>query len=122
MELTLDNNRASWMITSVKPGEIKVNDETITKSVLISPRQLIANWSVQSFADITLDHLQPIAALAPDIVILGSGHEPHLLPAKLMSFFLEQGIGIECMNTPAACRTFNVLMSEGRNAVAGLII
>lgn len=122
MELTLDNNRATWMITSVKPGEIRVNDETITSNVLISPQQLIANWSAQSFANITLNHLEPIAALEPDIVILGSGHEPHLLPGKLMSFFLEQGIGIECMNTPAACRTFNVLMSEGRNAVAALII
>lgn len=121
MELTLDNNRATFMITAVTDSEIKVNDEIFKASVVLSSTK-ITDWSPQSFSDLTQTDLEILAAPTPKLVIIGTGKEHALLKPELMTFFLEKNIGIECMNTAAACRTFNVLMSEGRDAVAGLII
>jgi uncharacterized protein len=122
MELTLDSNNTELTITSVKPGEVSINGERYESSLIITPEKVITDWKVASFDAITPAHIDRLIAFKPGIVILGSGEKHALLPAKLMHAFLAKGIGVECMTTAAACRTFNVLMSEGRNAVAGLII
>ncbi len=122
MQLTLDPNRGVYTIRSYQPGEIRVNDRIITNSIILSPTEMIDPWSPRSITELTTDQLLPIIKLAPEILLLGTGEKQHFLPPMLLSEFYKQQIGVEIMDTGAACRTYNVLISEGRNVVAALLI
>lgn len=122
MQFNLDDNFGKYQINSYQPGQVVVNKQIYTHSIIITPEQLITDWSPQIITEITLDDLKIILELSPQIVIIGTGEQQHFLDVTLSLLFLERGIGIEVMNTDAACRTYNVLMSEGRNVVAGLIL
>lgn len=122
MQLTLDPNQATYMIDAIKPGEIIINETSYTNSLILSTSILIDDWPIGNFNELTAEHFVPILKLQPKLVILGTGNTHQFLPAKLQAIFLEKHIGIETMNTHAACRTFNVCMSESREAVAALIL
>jgi uncharacterized protein len=82
---------------------------------------LIPDWPVKSVAEIAEWHLEKILGLNPEVVLIGTGSRQAFLPPELMMFFHDRHIGIEVMSTDAACRTFNVLVSESRNVAAALI-
>lgn len=120
--LTLDNNQARYQIRGFKLGQIQINETILTHSLIISPQHLIDNWAPQQAADITHEHLAQAAALKPDILIIGTGAKQQFLPLEIYGEFLNQGIGVELMDTAAACRTYNALTSENRKIVAALIL
>lgn len=122
MQFNLDSNIGKYQVTSYEPGKVIINKQIYTRSLIITAEQLMTDWGPQTFSELTADHLKSVLNLAPHIVILGTGEKQHFLAQELALLFLQQGIGIEVMNTDAACRTYNVLMSEGRNVVAGLIL
>jgi uncharacterized protein len=122
MQFNLDNNIGKYQINAYQPGQVIINKQTYTNSIIITPEQIITNWAPQSFAEITADNLKIILDMVPQVVIIGTGEQQHFLGQELLLPFLQQGIGIEIMNTDAACRTYNVLMSEGRNVVAALVL
>jgi uncharacterized protein len=86
------------------------------------PNQLVDPWPPHCIADLTTENLQIIVDLRPSIVLLGSGEDLAFPDAALLNVFYQQKIGIEVMNNGAACRTYTVLMSEGRNVAAALLI
>jgi uncharacterized protein len=98
-----------------------VVDQWYSQAIVIAARRLVSDWPLQRVEELTVEHLATIFELQPDIVIIGTGNRQHFLPPLLMMEFLGQGIGAEVMSTAAACRTFNVLVSEGRNVVAALL-
>ncbi len=109
------------LIQAYRQGEIVVNERTINHSVIITAEEII-EWAPQHFADISPELLDRLADYQPEIVILGTG-ERQQFPAPHFSVGLQtQGIGVEVMNTDAACRTFNVLLSEDRRVIAALIL
>lgn len=114
MDFTLDTSPSHYQIRSYERGKIVVNEKTITQNLIISANKLIYPWDE--------NNLEPILKLNPIIVLLGTGEVFKILSPKFLSPFYENKIGVEVMNTSAACRTFNVLAGEGRNVVAGLII
>lgn len=122
MQFNLDNNIGKYQINAYQPGQVIINKQIYTNSIIITPEQIITNWAPQSFAEITADNLKIILDKVPQIVIIGTGEQQHFLDQELLLPFLQQRIGIEIMNTDAACRTYNVLMSEGRNVVAALVL
>jgi uncharacterized protein len=122
MQFNLDSNVGKYQINSFKPGQVVINKQIYINSIIIAPEQIITNWQPQNYAEITEYDLKSILDLSPQIVIIGTGEQQHFLDQELLLPFLKQGIGIEIMNTDAACRTYNVLMSEGRNIVAGLLL
>ena len=122
MSLTLDDNHATYQIKGFRPGEIQVNDNTYTRSLIISPTQLITDWQPQSIEELTPEHLQEIISLSPAILLIGTGTELSFPAVDLYGELLNHGIGVEIMDTSAACRTYNALTSEDRNVVAALII
>lgn len=122
MQFNLDNNIGKYQINSYQPGQVVVNKQIYTNSIIITPEKLITDWSPQIVTEITADNLKKILELSPQLVIIGTGAQQHFLDVALSLLFLQRGIGIEIMNTEAACRTYNVLLSEGRNVVAGLIL
>lgn len=110
------------VIRAYAPGRINVNDILISRSFILSPDRLIEGWPPQQHQDITLDHLQAALALAPEILIIGTGATLHFPEASIMADIQRRGIGLEVLDTAAACRTYNVLVSENRNVVAALLM
>ncbi len=123
MKIHLDGRPADhYHIDAYEPGRITVNGTHYSSSVIISARTVLPDWPPVLFSDLATQHIDQIITLKPEIIIIGTGK--HLLfPApELISRVFEQGIGFEVMDTGAACRCYNLLMSEGRNVAAGLII
>ena len=83
---------------------------------------IVRDWPVSDPEALQPDDLEPALATDPDIIILGTGEALRRPVADLMGLMAERGIGVEIMDTPAACRTYNVLLHEGRSVVAALFI
>jgi uncharacterized protein len=120
--LNLDNNQSFYQIKSYQPGSIQINDQIFTHSVIITPNELIESWPPQTVAELSAESLAPIAALQPNILLIGTGSQLIFLRLEIYGELINLGIGVEIMDTGAACRTFNALTSEDRNVVAALII
>lgn len=121
MILTRDYNHGDYEIRSYEPGELQVNDERFNESIVISSHHLLI-WEPQTLQDLKTSNFDVVLSLDPEIFLLGTG--PTLIFPKnsLLENMMKAQIGVEVMSTSAACRTFNVLMSENRNVVAALLI
>src|SRR5690606_38407800 len=104
-----------------EPGRVRVGDRWLEGSVIIGAAEVITEWSASSASDVDLGSLEPAIAMQPEIIVLGTGEDVVLPDVGLVGWLAAQGIGIEIMTTPAACRTFNVLLHEGRRVVAALL-
>lgn len=122
MILTEDKSHGDYQIRAYIPGMITINDNTYTRSLIISPHDLIIDWAPQSLAELRTDDLNKILALKPEIVILGTGKRFVLPPPAQLAPLHQARLGVECMDTGAACRTYTALASEGRRVVAALLI
>ena len=105
-------------IRHVERGRIVVGDETITENVLLYRDTIERGWTGSAAGELSLDDISSIVALQPEIIVYGTGWNPGLPPRELTFALARKGIGFEVMDTPAACRTFNILISEDRNAAA----
>jgi len=110
------------MIRAVSPGEIRVGDRVIRTSVIIGAEDIIPDWPVSSTRDLDESSLAPVLALAPDILLLGTGSALVFPGRDIHAGVLARNIGLEVMDTPAACRTYNILVAEGRKVIAALIV
>lgn len=122
MPLDLDNNESRYQIRAYQPGAIVINEQTFAQSVIIAPNQLIEHWAPQSAADITAADFLPIMAMKPTILLIGTGAKQIFISTSLYGELINANIGVEIMDTSAACRTYNALSAENRNVVAALII
>ena len=122
MILSQDYSNATYQIQSFSPGKVVINHETYTHSVIISAEKLISPWSPVNIETVTDADLLLFLDLNPEIILLGTGEKSMMLPAKKLACLTEKQFHIECMSTAAACRTYTVLISEGRKVAAGLII
>ena len=121
MDLTLQKPGNHLFVRYATPDGIQVVDEFYSSAIILSANEIITDWPVRSVQDIERRHLEKILELAPEVVLIGTGREQVFLPPEQLMVFYERGVGIEVMNTSAACRTFNVLVSESRNVVGALI-
>ena len=109
------------LIRNYSDGAFQINDDAIKGSVFLHPRQAKA-WPAHTVDDITLDTiLEHLGDVRPSILLLGLGEAPKTRLWDLHQALRAQNIGLEVMSTPAACRTWNVLLSEGRDVAAGLL-
>ena len=109
-------------IHAYEPGAITVNETIYHHSLIVSADTLITDWPPSSLQTLTATHFEPIFALKPEIIILGTGLHFIMPPAKQLAPLYQKQYGVECMDTGAACRTYTALVSEGRNVVAALLI
>lgn len=121
MDLSLQQPGDHLFIRAISAAAIRIVDDWYRGPLILSASRLITDWSVSNINNISELLLEPVFDLAPDIVLLGTGARQHFLPAELMMAFYTRGIGAEVMSTQAACRTFNVLVSEQRRVVAALL-
>ena len=103
-------------------GWIGVGGEKITSSVVIGSRGERFTWNCQRFEDLDATHFAQLAALQPELVIFGSGYRIRFPQVLWIKSLIDLQIGIETMDTQAACRTYNVLAGEGRKVLAALLI
>ncbi len=117
----VQDTSGSNSILAYRQGEIIINEKHIDYSVVITADEII-EWAPQNFEAITSEHIGQLADYQPEIVILGTGERQQFPAPDITAGLLVQGIGVEIMNTDAACRTFNVLLSENRRIVAAIIL
>jgi len=120
MEIQLEA-REPHTIQSYSDTAITVDGEVYSKSIAINHNTLITDWSVTQASELNAKLLEPLIALKPEIIILGSHNPDALRRLDAVRQLCEQKIGVECMDIGAACRTFNVLLSEERAVVVGII-
>ncbi len=122
MQIHLEKSPGSHRITGYGVGYVAVNGKSITRSFIVTPEALITDWSPRSVDELDEAALEAVVRLSPGVVLLGTGTEQHFPPSSLLAPLLARGIGIEVMTTAAACRTFNILVAEGRSVAAGLFV
>ncbi|MFZ5638391.1 MAG: Mth938-like domain-containing protein [Pseudomonadota bacterium] len=122
MLLHLERPDHAFFLRGADGRHALVNERRLTASFLIAPDTLVEAWSVRDVAAMTPADLEPLFALNPELVLLGSGDRQCFPPAATLAACLARGIGLESMTNAAAARTFNVLAGEGRRVVAGFAI
>jgi len=122
MKLTSDSNPNTNLVRSYGKGFFVVNDERLATSIILSPDRLCPCEGVQRLADIDSGVLDQISEFDPEILLIGTGATHHLPEVDIMIRLSRLGAGVEVMRTDAACRTFNVLVSEDRRVTALLML
>lgn len=112
----------SNIIHAYAPGEIRINTEIYTNSLVITVSSLHTDWPLTEIDALDESHIEPILRQDPELILFGTGDRLVFPGADKLRPIIERGIGYEIMDTAAACRTYNVLVAEGRHVVAGLII
>ncbi len=110
------------VISRQEPGRVWVGTVPFETSVLVPWTGDPLPWGATGAAGLTAAHFERIAALAPEVVIFGSGARIRFLHPSVLRPLIERRIGVETMDTAAACRTYNVLASERRSVVAALLL
>ncbi len=109
-------------ITGYGPGWVGVGPEKITHSVVIGSRGEHFDWHCQRFEDLTAQHFEQLAALDAELVIFGSGNRIRFPNPAWLASLMARRVGVETMDTAAACRTYNILAQEGRKVVTALLL
>jgi uncharacterized protein len=110
------------MIRAYGEGQVTVGGQVYRRSLILSPERLIEDWRPQQVGELTEQDLRPLHELGPEIVLLGTGVSLSFPAARITAGLLAAGIGVEVMDTAAACRTYNILLSEGRQVAAALLL
>jgi uncharacterized protein len=122
MRFTLEKPPGTNLVTGVGPDGVRVGELWYARSLIVSAGELLPDWPVASAARLDLEALAPALQLAPEILVLGTGDRIRFPDGALFGALAARGIGLEVMDTAAACRTYNVLVNEDRPVVAALIL
>lgn len=122
MKLHLADTKNRYSFTGYGTGYLSVNGIRYEQPLIVTPDQQPENWLVLDFAALTATQTAPLLRSNPEIIILGTGAIQQFANPVQIRPLIEAGIGLEMMNTPAACRTYNILMSEGRRVVAAMFL
>jgi len=122
MKFTLDRPGKLHVVRGYAPGRLRIGEREFSRSVIVSAATLIEDWRPQQIGDLIAADLEPALALEPQVLLLGSGARQVFPEPALLARLHAARIGFEVMDTSAACRTYNVLVGEGRSVAAALII
>lgn len=122
MKLHLNTTVGMNAITGHGDGTVAVNNKQVDHALIVMPNQIIDPWPIVDPATLTLADFSHVFALKPELVVFGSGKTFRFPDARILAAFSQARIGFEVMDTPAACRTYNVLASEGRSVAAALLV
>jgi uncharacterized protein len=122
MKLHSSSTQQYQTVTGYFDGGVEINAAPYDYSLIVMPETPPNRWPVASFEDLTEAQFEAIGELAPDVVILGTGERQRFVHPRLVASLSARRIGVECMDNQAACRTYNILMGEGRKVVLALIL
>lgn len=121
MKLHLATANGQNLFTGYGPGYVAINNVRHQKHVVVTGNSVTA-WTIGGFEELDLAHFEPLLALKPEIVILGTGATLRFPQPKFVQLATAAGIGLEVMDSKAACRTYNILIAEGRKVLAAILI
>jgi uncharacterized protein len=110
------------VFTAHGPGYVTVNGEQFERPIVVTPEKVLADWPAQDFATLDESHFAGLLELKPEVVLLGTGPKLRFPHPRLYRQLTAARISVECMDTPAACRTYNILVSEDRRVVAAILL
>jgi uncharacterized protein len=122
MRLDIERPGALHFVRAYGPGLIRIGTREIAGSVIVTASSLIEDWRPRHVSELQAADLEPVLELRPEVLLLGSGARQVFPEPSLLATLYEGGVGFEIMDTGAACRTYNVLVAEGRNVAAALIV
>ncbi len=122
MKLQPDRPIGQNIVTAYGVGYIAINGIRHTKSLLLMPQRLETDWAEDNFEALTEASFDRLAQLGCDVLLLGTGSRQRFPKAALLRPLMAAKIGVEVMDSAAAARTYNVLVGEGRNVAAFLLL
>jgi uncharacterized protein len=123
MQLSHERPDYAWVLRGAGGRRARVHDRVLGRSFALAPDRLIEDWPAPATpAGLEPAHLEPLLAMSPELVVLGTGERQVFPPPAVLAACLTRGIGIEVMDNAAAARTYNVLASEGRRVVVALLL
>jgi len=121
MHFSAEDCHSEYLIRACEPGRITIGTRHYDHSLILAQGQLITDWRPQQAGELCREDFDPVLALQPEILLLGTGNRLTFPSPALTAHLLQAGIGVEVMDTTAACRTFNILLAEQRRVVAALL-
>ena len=122
MQFHRDTTADENLITGYGAEGIRIGTDILERPCIVAPDTVIEAWAVDDIATLTSERLQPAVKLQPELILLGTGQRLCFPDASVTRDIVALGIGFEVMDTAAACRTYNVLVHEGRRVVAALLL
>lgn len=122
MKLQSDPHSGANTITGYGDGYVEINRTPYSNAVLLSSDGAIQEWAVPSFDELSATDFNEMAALKPELIIIGTGKRQRFPKPELLKTLIEAKIGFEVMDSQAACRTYNILVGEGRQVLLALIV
>ena len=122
MKLHLANPGDTKLFTAHGTGHVMVNGERYEHSIVVLAEEVRNDWSVEGFDALSESHFTYFNVLKPDVLLLGTGATQRFPHPRLYRSLTDARIGLECMDTPAACRTYNILVAEGRRVIAAILL
>ncbi|MBT8118579.1 MAG: Mth938-like domain-containing protein [Gammaproteobacteria bacterium] len=122
MKFAQDSQEDGYVITAYDENSVSINGKSFTQSLVVTTTRLNENWNIADIKRLSSSHIEEILCFQPELVIIGTGNRLVFPEIEVYSSIIKHGIGVDFMDTGAACRTYNILMSEGRDVVAGLIL
>ena len=122
MKLSEDYTLGTNIIRAYQDGVIEVNNKPYERSLIISNTLLIPDWDVNDIDEMNDAHWQQLLEPAPEVILIGTGSNLRFPHPSSYRIAIEKGIGVEFMDSRAACRTYNILLSEDRFVMAGIIL
>lgn len=120
MQITLEKQE-QHAVQAYSSTQIQINAVLYESSLIVSPSKIISDVAITDIELIDEDYIHLVLSLKPELIIIGHKNTGRFPPVKFMADLSQKGVGIECMELGAACRTYNVLISEHRLVVAGFI-
>ncbi len=121
IKFTRETSEAN-LVSAWETGAVRIGEEWVRNNLILSAKEVLHNWVASDPENLEITELEPALALNPDVIIVGTGASLILPKIDLMTEIAVHGIGLEIMDTPAACRTYNVLVYEQRAVVAALFL
>ncbi len=122
MKLQSDPHSGANTITGYGDGYIEINKIPYSHAVLLSSDGEILEWPLKSFEELSPADFSQMASLKPELIIIGTGQRQRFPRPELLKTLIEAKIGFEVMDSQAACRTYNILVGEGRQVLLALIV
>lgn len=122
MKLHLANLGDTKLFTAHGPDHVMVNGERYDRSIAVLAEEVRSDWAVADFDALSAADFDYFLALKPDVLLLGTGARQRFPHPRLYRSLTDAGIGVECMDTPAACRTYNILVAEDRKVIAAILL
>jgi uncharacterized protein len=122
LKLHLDAHTRRNIFTAHGADYVAVGGNRYEHPVVVTAEQVFTDWRPEGVNALTEAHFAYFLALKPEVLLFGTGSQQHFPHPRLYQMLIAAGVGVEFMNTPAACRSYNILVGEERKVAAGILL